>query len=711
MFITLVFDTNERVDLVINDYYLNLIMWYPIIALGDQYIGPQHLVFEKKFTKSLVKNYLDKHFVIPRKGTIPNKILNNIIADFLYQFVDIDRFAMFISNTLNLEDSIELMNASKEYDDVLHVDLSNELLGNVQNKGMEYVRKAQDIIMNAEQIMGHEHCLRNPFASGEGINAKQYKDNSISIGTKPDGQGSIYHEIINQSYITGGLNKLMYQFIDSASARVAQIISKKNVGDSGGFARILGLNNAQACLNPDPTFDCGTNNYLIQHIPNKDILKMLNHRFYRLHPHGPLFEIDADADFHLIGKTVYLRSPIFCQSYANGHGICKTCYGAHLYYVNLDISVGRIASEIITSQYTQMRLSAKHLLASNVIPILWNENFARFFTVDINHIQLRNDLDFTSIKDWKICFSFSDIQLEVDDDFYRHDFYGDDKHSTQDDGPFYNEYITQFKIINHLGEEFFITSVVERDDVSNEPAKLYFTRQFSDAIRKSLSLDDASDMITLNLTELVDINIFILKMQNNDIGYSLDEFSDLINKKSVTKTYNASELINKLQLNTIKGNIHCSSVHLEVLIANQVRNAHDRSCMPNWYNINEPYELLTLNEALKDNNSPIIALTYQKLADTMKYAKTFHKFSPSIYDLFYMRKPKKFLNVDHEILDIPNQPAAQPGDAPYIRLKKGTPLPTNAREFTKRFDPRPKIRLDDQMMTKNKGEKSPLFII
>jgi hypothetical protein len=422
---------------------------------------------------------------------------------------------------------------------------------------------------------------------------------------------------------------------------------------------------------------------------------MLNHRHYKLNPMGQLLEI-TENDTHLIGQTILLRSPIFCQSYASGHGICKHCYGAHLYYVNRDISVGRIASEIITSQYTQMRLSAKHLLASNVIPILWNEHFSKFFTVDINHIQLRNDIDYTSIKDWRIVFNLSDIQTELDDDFYRHDFYSDDKHSTHDDGPFYNEYVTQFKVVNTVGEEFMITSTVERDENTEpEPAKLYLTSQFGDIIRKSLSLEDMSDTISLNLTELANINIFILKMENNDIGHSLDEFTDLINKKSVTKNYTASELINKLQISTDKGNIHCSSVHLEVLIANQIRNSHDRNSMPNWYIKNEPYELLTLNEALKDNPSPIVALTYQKLSDTLKYTKTFQKFTPSIYDLFYMRKPKKFLNVQHEIIDVPNRSSIKPGMTPYIKLFKGTPQPTDIRKFVNKFDQSEKIHIDD----------------
>ena len=698
LMVTVDFGNGETIDLTINDYLINLLFWYLIVALGNTRVGPQHLFFEERMTRKAIKAYVDRHFVIPRKGKVANRTLNNVIADFLYHFVDIDNFSMYLANTLNLEDSIELMNASPEYDRVLHSDLSNEPLENVKNKGMELVAQAQRIIMDAERLMGHEHCLRSPFASEEGISAKQYKDNSINIGTKPDGQGSIYHEKINQSYITGGLNRLMYQYIDSASARVAQIISKKNVGDSGGFARILGLNNVNTFLHSDPTFDCGTNNYVVQTVTNSDILKMLQGRYYKLHPQGQLLRVGMDDTF-LIGKTIYLRSPVFCASYARGNGICYHCYG-DLAYTNSDINVGRIATEIVTSQYTQIRLSAKHLLEPKVKTINWVEDFYRFFEIDVNGIQVRHDIDYTSLRGWKLVLSFADIQLENEDDFYRHDFYMDGMNSTVDEGPFYNEYVTSFIVASEDDRVVFtISSSIEEedyDDDSANAAKMYITNQLSETIRKHLSIDDESDSIEIPLNDLADMNIFLLKMENNDIGKNLDEFDDLIDKKDVTKSFSISELISRLQANVLKGNIRCASIHLEVMIANQVRSAHDRLLMPNWYNHNEPYELLTLNEALKDNPSPIISLTYCKLADALKYPLSFKKSGSSIFDLFYIRKPMKFLNADHEILDVPNRVGIQPGECPvvYVKDHEGHP-PTDIRKFLEPFSNRPKVRLDD----------------
>lgn len=696
MVITVQFETGEDVDLLINDYYLNLLFWFPIIILGDRSIQPQHLIFKNALTGKDIKKYIDKFFIVPYKSKINNKLLNNVVAETLEHFIDIDEFSMFLANTLNLEDSIELMSINKEYYDLLHADLSDIPLENMKGKGMELVAKAKNIIMHAEEYIGHEHCLRNPFISGEGINEKQYKDNSINIGTKPDGQGSIYHERINRSYITGGLNDLVSQYIDSASARVAQIISKQNIGDSGGFSRILGLNNENTFLYPDPDFDCGTNNYIIQYIPNKEVLDMLNDRYYKIHPNGTLMKIASDKNHELIGKTIYLRSPIFCASHANKKGICYKCYG-DLAYINRNINIGRIASEIITSQYTQKRLSAKHLLEANIKVINWNENFYNFFYIDINAVKLRTDLDVRSFKNWKFAIQFNDIELEKDEDFFKHK-YANNELATGSDEPFYNEYVTNFSVVDPNGEEYQINFMIE-DDLLDEqiPGKMYITVALGMLLKENTSIDDVSDEIVINLLELADIPVFLIKMENNDLGKNLDMFDDLINKKDVTKQFNAHELVSRMQKYIIKGGIKCKSIQLEVLISNQIRNINDRLLMPNWYNKNEPYEILTLNEALTDNPSIVVSLTYRKLSKALNYPLNFTKVSPSIFDLFFMRKPKKVLDSDHEILDKVNDPQIRKGECPVIKIRNHDKVekPKDIKAFIKKFRNMEKTRVDD----------------
>jgi hypothetical protein len=187
-------------------------------------------------------------------------------------------------------------------------------------------------------------------------------------------------------------------------------------------------------------------------------------------------------------------------------------------------------------------------------------------------------------------------------------------------------------------------------------------------------------------------------MENNDLGKSLDIFTDLINKKAVTKQNTASELIQKIQMSVLKGQIVTDSIHLEVLLANQIRSEENKLLMPNWYNKNEPYELLTLDEALSNNPSPIVSLTYGRLQRMLTRPFSFSKFSTSIFDPFFMRKPKKMLNVDHEILDIPHTSYNKSMECPVIidrNHDKKKHHPRDVKKYLEAFNLNNKIELND----------------
>lgn len=702
LFVTLRFSNGRIVELSLVDYMTNLVLWYPLL-IAKTVIRPRHLMINDIITSKDIKDYVDKFFIKPNRRTMSNRAMNNAIADMLHNFVDVDLFAFFLTDTLNLEDDINLMNACPEYKDFLHCDLSNVPIEKVKDEGLRITNAAIKHIMNSENIMGYEHCLRNAFAAEEGISVRQYKENHYNIGTKPDGHGSIYHEIINHSYINGGLNNPLYQLIDSGASRVAQIISKKEVGDSGGFSRVLGLNNVDSFLNPDPSYDCHTKNFISIMVASDKVLKMINDRYYRLTKDGIERKIDYDKDKHLIGQRILLRSPITCASYHSGHGVCYKCYG-DLAYTNYDINIGRIASEMITEIITQMRLSAKHLLETVIRSIMWCEDFSKFFEIDTNVISLSSDftntvLDGSSkgLTGWELVISEDDIQMENDDEFFKHKFYSDDQFALQDSGPYYNEYVTQFYIRTPNGDLITINSKATEE---SSEAKMYISNEFSNIIREWVKRNDEQEEslteFSIPLEELEDASIFLLKIQNNDLGKILDIFNDLINKKDITKSFTKDEIVERLQDTFIKGKINVASVHLEVIMSNQIRSVKDKLKTPNWLNENEPYELLALSEALTDNPSIIKSLLYEKIAKSTYYPLSFMKTSPTIFDPFFMRKPKKFLNAKHEVWDEINKPKIKPGESPVLFVHDHSgERPKDIKKMLKPFIKEEPTELDD----------------
>ena len=309
-----------EVTFTIFDYLFNLIFW-TLPASVNEPIDSKKIFFTEDITKSAISSYIDRVFISKYRKIIPFIQLNNIIDGIFCKFRELRKFQMYLANTVCLEDTIELMNIYPEFNETIHLDLTNVPIEDVKDRGMQAAN------IQAEYIKNSNHCLRDSFRTGEAVSIKQYKEVQASIGSKPDGQGSVFPSIINNSFINGGLQSPEAVCIESSVGRIAQILQKTNVGSSGAFARILGLNNIDTRLHDDPTYSCGTKNFEKVTIKNSTILDLYNMRYYRTNPKGVDKLLDSRTDKHLIGQTLYFRSPMTCASKAAGNGICYKCYG------------------------------------------------------------------------------------------------------------------------------------------------------------------------------------------------------------------------------------------------------------------------------------------------------------------------------------------------------------------------------------------------
>lgn len=632
--INVTFNDNVQLELMIPDYYLNLIMWYMLIQTNTP-IMSYHLFFDDEIKQDTIKEYIDKFLINKNRKRFSNKELNNIIDDTLHTIHDLDQFAFFFANTVNLEDNIFMMRGSDEFNKCMHADLSNVPLEDVKNVGMDYANKVIEMIKNSKSILGYDHCLADACRASEGINPKQFKEFTINIGTKPDGQGSIFPGIINKSFINGGVSEPADYFIESSTGRTAQIIKYKNVGSSGQFARLLGLNNMDSFLNEDPSYDCGTQNFLEIVIDNKKTLTMLRDRYYRMSPKGIEKIIDPYKDKHLIGKKIYLRSPITCASAAQGHGYCYKCYGDLAYTVfdseiNFGVNVGRIASEIVSSALTQKLLSAKHLLETFIEKIVWVPKFNELFEIEGNIIRLNSDLNY---RDFKLVIDPENIKMENEED---DDLSGMDSDDDNSSNVMYNEYVTEFEVYqNSTGEIHLINN--------DQNAKLYISIELNSVIRKKgVPLDGK---IFIDFNELKDVStVFIMSIQNNELSRILKHLEDLLNNSATVKGMDIHQLLQTVINTTIEGGLKVASTHLEVILSNQVRDKDDILKKAKWYFKNPDYEILSLDRALTRNPSVTVSLSYQKIKQLLYNPLTYKKNAASFMDLFFMEQPQYAIN-------------------------------------------------------------------
>ncbi len=612
MKICVYFADGVRLNLTIFDYWFNLIFWALPVKIGQPITSQFLFFFEKGITKKTIKSYIDNMFVRTFRTKIAFKKLNNIIDDTMYKLKYINDFAFYLANTVNFEDTLDLMKKYPEFNESIHADFSGVSIEDVKTKGMEYANIQMNYIKNSN------HCLRDTFIAQEAVNPKQFKEVSVNIGTKPNGMGGIFPWIINNSFINGGVQDPTSYLIESSVGRIAQIIQKINVGTSGAFARLLEINNIDTDFHPDPNYSCRTQNYEVVTIKNATWLNIYDMRYFKFRPDGPQYLLDARKDTNLIGQTLYFRSPMTCASFAHGEGICRYCYG-DLYYVNRNINPGKIASDLLSSIYTQMQLSMKHILESAIIKMEWTDGFDQIFDIQMHTIALIEDQDYTG---YYMIINEDDI-MNMDDD----------------DDIEYNEYISNFSIKYPDG------SIVNMHTANGDD--IFISDDLNLALKsKKAKYEDGIYIIPLNALTSLPI-IFFIHLQNKELSRTLERSKHIINKADETGRYDRNSIISEFINTNIEGNIILNAVHLEVILANQLRDKENILEKPDWTLPNAPYQILTLGSSLTNNPSITATLEYQKIAATLISPLSARKIKPSKMDVFFMPQPQNYIDNTH----------------------------------------------------------------
>lgn len=650
MMITVVFQDNEVVRLSLFDYLFNLMFWQLRTSI-KQPIESVHLVFFEDITKRNIKEYIDNVFVDKYRKYIPFINMNQIIDDVIGKFRDLKQFQLYLANTLNAEDTIELMNKYPEFNATVHFDPTGIPLEDIKDKGMEATN------VQIRYIKNSNHCLRDSFRTGEAISPKQYKEVAVNIGTKPDGQGSVFPHPIRHSFMNGGLQTPEEICVESSVGRVAQILQKTNVGESGAFARRLELNNQDTRLHVDPSYICDTKNFEEVFIDNATKLQMYDLRYYRTNPNGVEYLLNAKRDKHLIGQKLYFRSPMTCASAARGHGICYRCYG-DLAYANQEVNIGQIAAEALSSIYTQILLSAKHLLESLVVKMTWVKEFYEIFDVVFNTISIKENL---VVKDWKLII---DEDLKSEEDI---------------DDTTYKFYVNSFLIRKPDGTEIRIRTS-ESDDI-------YFSQEFIDYIYSvkpnilsTESEENESSYMEFNMVQLMDFPyLFIMQIRNNELSRTMDRIKKLIDVKTVIQQYDRNSILEEFINTNISGGIKLNAVHFEILLMNQMRAIDNDLEKPDWSIPGVGYQIYTLSKSLSENPSITVRLESDKIPQVLRNPQNRFIKQPSITDLFFMEQPQEYLS--EEMIsddDLPESDIEQNRIQPIIfenpKIRVGRPV-------------------------------------
>ena len=645
--VTFVDKKDRAIHYTLEDYLLQLIFWKLPTSIHEP-LTTETIFWNRRITTGYISNYVNHIFIkkyidrIKRENIQMNTDLlinmNININETFETFKKFTAFQMYLNSTLCLEDTLDFMNKYPEFNDSMHLRLAGTPLSEVHKLGMD----AADLQVKYITAPDSDHCLKVFFQSGECLNTKQYKEVSAHVGPKPNGEGGILPAQIDASYLNGGLSTPEAYAIDASASRVAQILSHENVGKSGDFARILELNSMDTKLYPDSRYKCDTKHTVTRYIRDQKTLDILDGRYYRFqkiianaNSRDEDKVIDAKHDGWLIGKTIELYSPMTCASRSRGEGICYRCYG-DLAYTNFNINVGVIATEMVSSKYTQRQLSAKHLLEAHVRELIWNNPIENTFMINFNTITC---YDIKQSPEYAQKYANSKLIINTADFDYE----------DENDDLEYNAFVTSFAI----KENGVITEYhTEKNDM------IYLSNDLNDILATKLksikyrSMSDEDVSIEVPMSELVDLDeLFLFHIGNDELSRIVTNAKSLLNKAAITGSLTKDEILEQFSDVNLSGGFNMSSIHYEVILANQMRDADDELDYPDWTQRNTKYKILTLDKSLRNNPSVTVSLQYQKIAQMIWKPITYIKSKSSMNDLYFMVQPQSYIHVDGLITD------------------------------------------------------------
>jgi len=199
---------------------------------------------------------------------------------------------------------------------------------------------------------------------------------------------------------TKGMRSLYNMALESRAASKSLYFSEAPLQDSEYFSRKLQLMTmAVEYLERGPIAapgentmgialgNCCSTDYLVWRVRGeervndeviyKGDLEFLDGKYYVNETTGLLERLNR-SDYHLVGKTIKLRTVLGCKHH-DSHGVCSVCFGGLGDNISPYANLGHICSAMMTQQSTQSVLSTKHLMTSSVVEAIMLTDLARRF--------------------------------------------------------------------------------------------------------------------------------------------------------------------------------------------------------------------------------------------------------------------------------------------------------------------------------------------
>lgn len=606
--------SKEIYTLPLRHFLVNLFFWRPLTEvhawtgiMNEDFIFDCNDVCKKKLNRYL-NEYPIRTLI---NHNIKNDVMNKKISETLYGLTRVaSDFSNIICLTFGIETFIDMYNRSERYRELMSTSYPDTM--QPSEIEAEQDRRTQEVMDIFKNDPGNP--IGMIFASGTGIKPKQFCEFTVNAGLNPDIYGKTIPHPVNTNTLMGVRTPSDY-LVSASGARKSQIMNKKVMGKAGYFGKIVLLLALTLPLSK-VRHDCGSKLLIPKFIKDKKTLEKYSGRYFRTSdPDSKLRSLVPKRDGDMIGKTIYLRSPMTCCNNFE-EGVCHVCYGKNA-TLALDIAEGAsgFGSQEITKVVNQMILSAKHLLSTISEKLEFNDAFYTFFTLMSDQIipnlssEEHSDID---INEWGIYINPDDITMSDE----------------MDDMSSYNTSIAsgKFYVKNvKTGEMILISSESNKE--------LYLTDVVIELMRKGKGERKGLVMFS-DLEE--NQCVFNIDIMNNELTKPLYDIMNVLNKER-DKHYTIPEILDYFCDLLIDAGIDAHCLQAELILSTLIRDANNIMERPDFSGKKWPnYTILTVNQAIKNCNSPILGFGFQDIRKQLLADATFYEKHSASYldDLF-----------------------------------------------------------------------------
>lgn len=454
----------------------------------------------------------------------------------------------------------------------------------------------------------------------------QFKEFAVHITHKPD----LYGNTVPYTYPTNtimGTADPRAHMIDAYGGRKAEIV-KLNVSDAGAMERSLSMMMSKL-RHVDIDYECDSKHFRKRTIDSAADLNKLDGRVYTPDPDSDEYWIiDPDAT-NLIGKTIYLKTPITCTHPRRSEGvICSACYGKLMSNLNCDVHIGRLAAMNSADDIEQKLLSAKHALETNTQDIKFSEDFDIYFDMAGCRIFFNQDM--------------IDASSDASDEFQHLylEFYPNTMKKRQDgEGRNYDRSTTEIIVYDNRDD----SRVIIRDDNNLE---LFLSPDFVNNffLPELRHTDEKKGVIRIPFSDIIDggkvmcEDIFEYEHPNLEIAEALLTLDGILIKGSRINSFNSyDECLNTLIPLFIKGGIHIPELQCEMLISQMIYSP-DKTPV-DWTLPDPEYMFFSIDKSIQNMDSALTSAIYKETASQLRGSYgTYRKRGTSAYDWYILER-------------------------------------------------------------------------